>query len=325
MINLLALVISIGLQIVAASIALRFMRLTKYRVSWILLSMAFTFMAARKIIQLTELTKGFAAPEMEMIDAWMGTLVSIFIFAGVILIRELFLSLKKAEIDREKSERRVLHAIINTEENERKRFAKDLHDDLGPLLSTVKMSVSALTERSKSSTDKEILTNTNHIVNEAINTIKSISNTLSPHILTNFGLVSAISSFISKINQTRSVSISFDTNLGDERLYPDVEVVLYRAVCELINNSIKHSGAANIDIELNIHGKFLILQYTDNGRGFEIPEVNEGDSNGMGIPNIQTRVKSINGILFLDSSPGNGMQAIIRVKIKKDKTERDYE
>ncbi len=325
MISLLALVISIGLQIVAASIALRFMRLTKYRISWILLSLAFTFMAARKIIQLIELTKGVSAPEMQMIDAWMGTLVSIFIFAGVILIRELFLSLKKAEIDREKSERSVLHAIINTEENERKRFAKDLHDDLGPLLSTVKMSVSALTERAKTSTDKKILENTNHIVNEAINTIKNISNTLSPHILTNFGLVSASKSFISKINQTKSVNISFDTNLGEERLNADVEVVLYRSVCELINNSIKHSGAANINIELNIHGKFLILQYIDNGRGFEVSEGGNGENNGMGISNIHTRVKSVDGVLFLDSSPGNGMQAIIRIKLNKEIRNSDYE
>lgn len=315
MIPLLALIISIGLQIVAASIALRFMRLTKYRISWILLSLAFTFMAARKIIQLIELTRGESAPEMAMVDAWMGTLISIFIFAGVILIRELFLSLKKAEIDRERSERRVLHAIINTEENERKRFAKDLHDDLGPLLSTVKMSVSALTERAKSPTDKKILDNTNHIVNEALNTIKNISNTLSPHILTNFGLVSATSSFISKINQTKSVSISFDTNLKEERLNPDVEVALYRSVCELINNSIKHSGAANIDIEMNLHGNFLILQYTDNGRGFEIEEDKMEEGSGMGISNIQTRVKSVNGVLFLDSSTGNGMQAIIRVRM----------
>jgi len=325
MINLLALVISIGLQIVAASIALRFMRLTKYRVSWILLSLAFTFMAARKIIQLIELTKGVDTPEMQTIDAWMGTLISIFIFAGVILIRELFLSLKRAEIDREKSERKVLHAIINTEENERKRFAKDLHDDLGPLLSTVKMSVSALTDRAKSPTDKEILDNTNHIVNEAINAIKSISNTLSPHILTNFGLVSATSSFITKINQTKSVKISLDTNLGDERLNPDVEVAMYRSICELINNSIKHSGAANIEVELNIHGKFLILQYTDNGRGFELPDEETGEYSGMGISNIQTRVKSVDGILFLDSSPGNGMQAIIRVNMDSNITDSAYE
>lgn len=313
MISLLALVISIGLQIVATSIALRFMKLTKYRLSWILLSLAFTFMAARKIIQLIEITRGETSLQLQMVDAWMGTLVSVFIFAGVILIRELFISLKKAEIDRGRSERRVLHAIINTEEAEKKRFAKDLHDDLGPLLSAVKMSLSALNDRIKNQKDREILENTTHIVNEAISNIKSISNTLSPHILSNFGLISATTSFISKINQTGIVNIGLDANLGKLRLNPDVEVVLYRSICELTNNSIKHSGASNIDIELKIHGKFLILQYSDNGRGFELNQSENTEEIGMGLSNIQTRVKSVDGVLFLDSSPGNGMQAIIRI------------
>jgi len=325
MISLLALIISVGLQIVAASIALRFMKLTKYRVSWILLSLAFTFMAARKIIQLIEMTRGETSLKLQMVDAWMGTLISVFIFAGVILIRELFLFLKKAETDRVRSEKRVLHAIINTEEAERKRFAKDLHDDLGPLLSTVKMSLSALNNRIKDPTDKEILDNTNLMVNEAIGTIKNISNTLSPHILSNFGLVSATNSFISKVNQAGSFNVSFDSNLGEERLNPDVEVVLYRSICELTNNSIKHSGASNIDIELKIHGKFLILQYSDNGRGFELQKTEPEAEMGMGISNIQTRVKSIDGVLFIDSSPGSGMQAIIRIIIDNDKEILDYE
>jgi len=319
MISLLALLISVGLQIVAASIALRFMRLTKYRVSWILLSLAFTFMAARKIIQLIEMTRGETSLKLQMVDAWMGTLISVFIFAGVILIRELFLFLKKAETDRLRSEKRVLHAIINTEEAERKRFAKDLHDDLGRLLSTVKMSLSALNERIKDPTDRQILDSTNQMVNQAIGTIKSISNTLSPHILSNFGLVSATNSFISKINQAASFNISFESNLGEERLNPDVEVVLYRSICELTNNSIKHSGASNIDIELKIHGKFLILQYSDNGRGFDLQQRENGEKTGMGISNIQTRVKSIDGVFFLDSSPGNGMQAIIRIIMDDNK------
>ncbi len=319
MISLIALLISVGLQIVAASIALRFMKLTKYRVSWILLSLAFTFMAARKIIQLIEMTRGETSLKLQMVDAWIGTLISVFIFAGVILIRELFLFLKKAETDRLRSEKRVLHAIINTEEAERKRFAKDLHDDLGPLLSTVKMSISALNNRITEPTDREILENTNLMVNEAIGTIKNISNTLSPHILSNFGLVSATNSFISKINQAGSFIVSFDSNLGNVRLNPDVEVVLYRSICELTNNSIKHSGASNIEIELNIHGKFLILQYSDNGRGFDFHIREPDEEMGMGISNIQTRVKSIDGVLFIDSSPGSGMQAIIRLIMDNDK------
>ncbi len=289
MVRLLALVISIGLQIVAASIALRFMKLTKYRLSWILLSLAFTFMAGREIIHLIELTRDESNVYIAVIDNWIGVFISILIFGGVILIRELFLSLKRAEVDRVRSERKVLHAIINTEENERKRFAKDIHDDLGPLLSTVKMSVTALSARASDPVDKDIINNTNHLVNEAIATIKDISNTLSPHVLTNFGLVSAISSFVKKINKARDVNFTFNSNVGDKRFDSDIEAVMYRSTCELINNSLKHSGASNISIDLNIHGNFIILQYNDDGKGFDAEILESEENMGMGLSNIQTR------------------------------------
>ncbi|MFO7756235.1 MAG: histidine kinase [Bacteroidales bacterium] len=313
MIRLLTLVISIGLQIVAASIALRFMKLTKYRLSWILLSLAFVVMAARKIIHLIELTRGVETVNMAVIDEWMGAFISILIFSGVILIRELFFSLKKADIDRARAERRVLHAIINTEENERKRFAKDLHDDLGPLLSTVKMSVTAMAARAKDPVDKEIINNTSHVVNEAIATIKDISNTLSPHVLTNFGLESAINSFIKRVSSARDIKFTFNSNVGKKRLNSDIEAVIYRSVCELINNSFKHADASNISIELNIHGNFIILQYNDDGKGFDASILGKRDNMGMGLSNIQTRVKSVNGIFVLDSTVNKGMHALIKI------------
>jgi len=318
MIRLLALVISIGLQIVAASIALRFMKLTKYRLSWILLSLAFTFMAVRKIIHLIELMHGEDTMHVAMLDEWIGAFISILIFGGVILIRELFLSLKRAEIDRIRSERKVLHAIINTEENERKRFAKDLHDDLGPLLSTVKMSITALAARASDPADKDIINNASHIVNEAITTIKDISNTLSPHVLTDFGLVSAISSFIKRINKAGDVNFAFNSNVGEKRLDGDIEAVMYRSVCELINNTLKHSGASKIIIDLNIHGNFIILQYKDDGRGFDTTILDSEENMGMGLSNIKTRVKSVNGIFVPESRKGEGMHALIKINIRED-------
>ena len=313
MVRLIALVISIVLQIVAASIALRFMKLTKYRLSWILLSLSFGFMAVRGIIQLVERFRGTPSYTWQMIDEWTGVLVSIMIIVGVILIRELFLSLKRAETDRVRTERRVINAIINTEENERKRFAKDLHDGLGPILSTVKMSLSALNERIKDSTGTVILNNTTHLVNEAIGTIKEISNNLSPHILTNFGLSSAISAFTTKINQTKTVEIDFKTNMEAIRLENDKEVVIYRAVCELINNAILHSGASRIEIELDKHEKFITLQFYDNGRGFDTSTLRREDTKGMGLSNIETRVKTVEGVFILESTPGKGTSALIKM------------
>jgi signal transduction histidine kinase len=313
MIRLIALVISIILQIIAASIALSFMKLTKYRLSWILLSLAFVFMAVRKIIQFFEFFRGEPSVTWQMIDEWTGVFISFLIIFGVILIREIFYSLKRAESDRLRTEKRVINAIINTEENERRRFAKDLHDGLGPLLSTVKMSLSSLNQRITDDTGVTILSNTNHLVNEAINTIKDISNNLSPHVLSNFGLASAISAFTLKINQTRAISIDFKSNMEAVRLDNDKEVVLYRAVCELINNSIRHSGASRIEIELNKHEKIVTLQFYDNGRGFETSDLMKEDSKGMGLSNIETRVKTVEGVFIIESTPGKGTSALIKV------------
>jgi signal transduction histidine kinase len=289
------------------------MKLTKYRLSWILLSLAFTLMAVRKVIQLFEYFRGTPSYTWQMIDEWVGVLISFMIIVGVILIRELFYSLKRADIDRMRVEKRVINAIINTEENERKRFAKDLHDGLGPLMSTVKMSLSALGERIKDPTDTTILNNTNHLVNEAINTLKDISNNLSPHVLSNFGLSSALSAFIAKINQTKAIEIDFKSNMENLRLESEKEVVVYRAACELINNSIRHSGASRIEIDLNKHEKFITLQFYDNGRGFDTSSLGSEDTKGMGLSNIETRVKSVDGVFILESTPGKGTSALIKI------------
>jgi signal transduction histidine kinase len=313
MVRLIALIISIVLQIIAAVIALRFMKLTKYRLSWILLSLSFVFMSVRLIIQLFEVFRGTPSLTWKMIDEWIGVLISVMIIGGVILIRELFYSLKRADTERVRSEKRVINAIINTEENERKRFAKDLHDGLGPILSTVKMSLSALTDRIKDESGSVILNNTNHLINEAISTIKDISNNLSPHVLSNFGLASAISAFTNKINQTKAVEIDFKSNMETQRLDNDKEVVIYRAVCELINNSVLHSGASRIEIELNKHEKFITLQFYDNGRGFDTSSLSKEDTKGMGLSNIETRVKTVEGVFILESTPGKGTSALIKL------------
>lgn len=315
MVRLVAIIISIILQIIAAFIAMRFMKLTRYRLSWILLSLSFVFMACKTFIHLIEYFWGEPSLKLALIDEWMGVLVSVMIIVGVILIRELFYSLKKAESERLRTERRVLNAIIYTEENERKKFAKELHDGLGPLLSSVKMSLSALNNKISHGSGKEILESVSSMTNEAIITLKEISNNLSPHVLTNFGLASAINTFTIKLNQAKAIPIDFKTNMTRVRIDPDVEVVIYRAVCELINNSLKHSGASRIDIELNRHERFVTLQFTENGRGFD-PGLSGGEEKkGMGLSNIETRVRSINGVFILESTPGKGTSALIKVTL----------
>ncbi|MCK4663559.1 MAG: ATP-binding protein [Bacteroidales bacterium] len=316
MFRLIALIISILLQFVAAFAAIRLTKVTKYRLSWIFISFAFLIMAFRRSICLIQFTNKEISEQLNMLHDWLGILISFLLTGGVILIGEIFYALKKAEIERKRAEKKVLNAIILTEEKEKKRFAKDLHDGLGPLLSTVKMSVSALNQMIKNKNEKEIITNTDKVINEAITSIKEISNNLSPHILNNFGLVSAINSFITKINSTGTINISINTNLSKDRFDQNIEVILYRALCELINNTVKHADAKNVNITLSKNENILTLNYIDDGKGFNIQDLKKEQFSGMGYSNISTRIKSINGKLTLESSKGKGFFAGIKINLK---------
>jgi signal transduction histidine kinase len=175
------------------------------------------------------------------------------------------------------------------------------------------MSLSALAPRVTDTVGKDILSNTAYVINEALGTINEISNNMSPHVLTNLGVASAISAFAAKINSTRSIFIDFRTNMEGERFDTDKEVVLYRAACELINNGIKHSGASKIEMDLHRHQKIITLQYLDNGRGFDTDALTSEEAKGMGIPNIETRVRSVDGVFVIESARGKGTSALIRV------------
>ena len=98
--------------------------------------------------------------------------------------------------------------------------------------------------------------------------------------------------------------------LGDERFDSNIEVIIYRVACELINNSLKHSGCSEIELSLNHDNDNLTLDYSDNGCGFDTSNV---DDSGMGLSNIRSRVQSLSGKFRLTSSKGEGTKAHIVV------------
>ena len=315
MLTNIAIIFSVFVQLVATIFAVRLIKATKYNVSWILISIGLMIMAIRRVFEFLPFIDKTLSEPMLILNSWLGILISILMAVGIYYIGKIFNYLKKMEEARLQSEKRVLNAIISTEENERKRLAKDLHDGLGPLLSTVKMSVSALSAEKNLNTQKSILNNAIQAVNESINSLKEISNNLSPHILDNFGLVSAVRSFAAKIEQTGKIRIEFRTNLKDQRFDSKVEVILYRAFCELINNTIKHAKARKILISLDLEDKVLSALYQDDGKGFNFEETLFEQKGGMGLHNIRSRISSINGEFNIESQPGEGIIGTIKVKI----------
>ncbi len=309
-----ALILSIVLQFVAAILAIPLIKKTKFNISWILISMALILMAIRRFIELVPfIQKETSLPEVTMAH-WLGILISIFFLIGVFYIRKIFDFLKQIDVLREESEKKELNTIIRTEEKERRSFAKDLHDGLGPLLSSIKMLTSALSQTKQETKNNKIIENINVVAGEAIMSIKEISNHLSPHILENFGLTSALKSFVEKVNISKTIQIKINSNLNEERLNYNVEVVLYRIICELINNTFKHAKAKKIKIDLKKEGQELKMLYTDDGIGFNIEEV-LAKSQGRGYANIISRVRSINGKIDFKSQPSSGVQINLQLKL----------
>lgn len=313
------LVITIILQFFAVGVAIKLTRVTKYNFSWILLTVGFIFMAIRRMVEFLPYISNFEPQELGEVFVWFGVVISVSFAIGVFLIQKIFKYMKRVEDSRRLTEKMFLNAIIQAEEKERKRFAKDLHDGLGPLLSTVKMSVSSLAQMEHDKASKEIVANTEMVINEAIKSLKDISDNLSPHVLNNFGLLRALRNFINKINVTKAIKINLRSNITTERFNNNIEVVLYRVVCELINNTIKHASAKNIDINVKKRMDYLEISYRDNGRGFDKNKLNELPSvGGMGFSNIYSRINSLKGEISIESEPGNGTHVTIKVKTEDE-------
>jgi len=310
---IIALIIAVIFQFIAAFIAISLIRYTKYNFSWVLISIAFLLMAVRRLIELLQVQQSEHVVVNSVYMSWLAIAISVFILIGLIYIKRIFYLQKKLDDLKKENESRVLSAIINTAENERQKFAKELHDGLGPLISSIKMAVSAIVPDRNQHKNQKIIENTNKLIEESISTIKEISNKLSPHVLNNFGLLKAVNSFIGKLEFSKTLKVNIDSNIEDLRFEYNVEIVFYRIICELITNTINHADAHEVNIDLNYDKNILTLDYFDDGIGFN-PEMILSGQTGMGYSNIQSRIRTINGTISVNSNLNQGMCVSIAVK-----------
>ncbi len=309
-----AIIISIIFQFVAAFYALSLTRQTKFNISWILISIAFLLIAVRGILDIVPFYYKEYQPNIYLIDRLLEISISVLLLSGVIYIRRLFKFLKRIDDIRRDTENKVLQAIMHTEEKERRQLAKDLHDGIGPLLSNIKMSVSALDKTQISGFNKTVIDNINNLINESISSLKYTSNNLSPHILDSFGITSAINSFIENINLLGKIHISFSHNLEGYRFDSEIETNLYRIVCELFHNTVKHAQASNVSLLIHFQDNRLIIQYFDDGIGFDTEDT--AKMNGMGISNMYSRLKPLNGEIEFKKILPKGMMTSIIIKTR---------
>lgn len=195
--------VSLFLQVAAAVIAISLFKRTKFNASWILISVGFLLMVVSRVFDLWPTIYPEMEDELAIVQKILAFIIALVLLIGVFYIRKIFQFMRRVDEIRRESEKRVLAAVIRTEEQERQRFAKELHDGLGPLLSVIKMLVSGLDANKESEVNEKIKQNLRQAVDEAISGVRDISANISPHILNNFGLKDAVEAFIKRMAASR--------------------------------------------------------------------------------------------------------------------------
>ncbi len=219
--------------------------------------------------------------------------------------------LKEAEAD-------VFNAIISSEEKERARYSKELHDGLGPILSTSMIYLHTLLQEEDKDKKTEYINRTYALLEDATQSIREISSNLSPEILKKYGLVQAVRSFIEKLQEVSRVKFRINSNLTNE-FNELTAFTLYRTLTELINNSIKHADANKIEISFDQSAAEIKIIYVDEGRGFDYEKAKK-QSKGFGLMNLEGRIKKIGGHYEFISAIGKGTQVEIKLQTIENDT-----
>jgi len=205
---------------------------------------------------------------------------------------------EKAQLQQE-NKLTAMDSMIAGQEQERARIAKDLHDSLGGLLSSVKSYFQASQQKDDKNKSKVIQTAT--LIDQAASEVRRISHNMMPHALTLSGLKDAISDIAERLEQEK-YKVTLELN-ELPKLNQTQEIMIYRLVQELIYNVKKHAEANDVFIQLYTHKNTVHLTIEDDGKGFDLQKM---DNNGLGLESVKSRVAYLNGEVVWDSQPGKG-------------------
>lgn len=207
-------------------------------------------------------------------------------------------------------QKQLLNAVIESQEMERKRIGGDLHDEIGGALSAMKLMLGAL-KKNQSEKESAIIVPIKELIDKMIVDVRNISHDLSPPGLAMFGLYTSIEGFVALINNAGEIDIEIthDPLMEDRFLSEKVELALFRVLTQLIANTLKHANATHIWICFKPSGSHLVIDYSDNGRGFDIALLNE--RKGIGMQNIISRLQMIGANYVIDTSANNGFKMTI--------------
>jgi signal transduction histidine kinase len=218
----------------------------------------------------------------------------------------------------QQKELQLLQALMQGEEKERSRIAKDLHDGVAGMLAAVKMHFSSMSG-ADNLMQVEGYQQGMKLLNEATQEIRKTSHNLMPEVLLQHGLDEALRRYCNNVNNSKVLQIQYDSWGDVSRFTGSFELSVYRIVQELVNNIIKHSKATQAIVQLSQQEDLLSISIEDNGVGFSN---NDAGKDGMGLRSLQSRIKAMNGKLEVESSQQSGVSAYLEFEIADLKKER---
>lgn len=227
--------------------------------------------------------------------------LSVIVFF-IVYQRRLLAQQKKHQKIESDYQKELLKTSILSQEEERSRIAKELHDDVGAMLTTTKLYFGQITPDLSSEELSNITDKMSGFLDDMIQDVRSISQNLRPVVLEKLGLIEAIESLVQTINDPGKIKVDY-SNSTTKTIIKSQELNLYRIIQELITNTLKHAEATSIKIQLRNEENTLVIIYEDNGKGLD--QKNLSHKKGLGLKNIESRLSVLSGnIDFLPSGQG---------------------
>jgi len=265
-----------------------------------------------------------AGKGISLVDIMIPFTIVLFIIAvGVVLLYAHFQkNLYRQELDKatlkSAQQEELLRNSIFIQEEERKRIASDLHDELGAVISIIRMNLVLIQQKikKKETAAPDMITAVDGLISlseSGIASVRNISHQLMPPQLESFGLIRTLERFVETINASGKLNICLSVKNELPDLGWPIALGLYRISMELMNNTIKHAGAKKITIEFDYDDHDLLLYFKDDGKGLDL---NSEDKTGMGFKNIEARISALKGsITYGNNTEHAGFKARVKLPV----------
>lgn len=282
-----------------------------------LLLFAFVYIIARRIsLPIIKLKKAAQNITGGNYDVFVEDIVSTDEIGSLIDAFNEMSSKIKEQTENLKLERSMrLSSMIDGQELERQRLSRELHDGLGQSILAIKMRLERM-EKANPEKAKKIMDEIQQLFSDTINEVRSISNNLMPAVLSEFGLVDALTNLCREVSKSTGIHVGFNHQNLTQKLDDKIKTYLYRISQEALNNIIKHSDASSATLTLNSDSINVFLLIADDGKGFKYTE--DRKPCGNGISNMKERVLLLNGYIKIDSD-NKGTRLEISIPLKSNK------